>query len=201
MDPESQAKTAFWGPDGLYEFVRIFSGSTLPQPPTSEPWTRHSGACLLPGPTWTTSLCTAAPLLTTWANADRLRQASGLQHQAAPRQVQLPPPSTASAGAHHRCRGGWSPTLKRCQPSRCQLRPPTPVSLVRTFLGMTGFYRHCIKGFGHIANALTLLLHNAQPWVWSPEQQLAFDTLRTALVTGPCLRCPDFSQPFILSTD
>ena len=37
--------------------------------------------------------------------------------------------------------------------------------------------------------------------MWGPEQQEAFEKLKDRLRTTPVLAYPDFSQPFILTTD
>ncbi|KAG8335295.1 hypothetical protein J6590_072282 [Homalodisca vitripennis] len=38
-------------------------------------------------------------------------------------------------------------------------------------------------------------------FVLGPEQQKAFESLKRGLVSGPVLKTPDFSEPFILHTD
>ena len=200
MDPESQAKTAFWGPDGLYEFLRMpFGLSTalvtyqrgMDQAIRGLPFARaYMDDVLVHSSSFAEHL---SHLQTVF---DRLRACNIKLH---PGKCNFLLPRLPVLG-HIITAEGVEPNPDKVS-AILGLQPPTTVSLVRTFLGMTGFYRHYIKGFGRIATPLTMLLHNDQPWVWGPEQQLAFDTLRTALVTSPCLRRPDFSQPFILSTD
>ena len=90
-------------------------------------------------------------------------------------------------------------------PSRIEaiknLGPPTNVKAVRSFLGMAGYYRNFIENFATIASPLTDLTKVREPFRWGPEQQRAFDTLKTALVTAPILAHPDVSRPYILYTD
>ena len=45
------------------------------------------------------------------------------------------------------------------------------------------------------------LLKKNTPYDWKDEHQKSFDSLKEALCTAPVLQHPDFSQPFILTTD
>ena len=48
---------------------------------------------------------------------------------------------------------------------------------------------------------MTQLLKKDTPFVWTDKQQLAFETLKQKLCEEPLLQRPDFSKPFILTTD
>ena len=39
------------------------------------------------------------------------------------------------------------------------------------------------------------------PYIWDARCQIAFDTLKQALITSPILTFPDFDQPFYVMTD
>lgn len=82
-----------------------------------------------------------------------------------------------------------------------QYQPPRDVKGVREFLGMASYHRQFIRHFSHIAKPLTNLLVSDALWQWSDAQQTAFDTLKQHLATAPVLAHPDFSSPFILTTD
>lgn len=79
---------------------------------------------------------------------------------------------------------------------------PTPTSAkdIQAFLGLTGFYRHFIKGYASLAASLTALLCRDQ-FKWSSESQLAFGALKSAMTQAPVLIPPDFSQPFEIETN
>ena len=78
---------------------------------------------------------------------------------------------------------------------------PKNVKNVRAFLGMAQFYRRYIKSFATIALPLNKLLRKDNKFVWSEECQVAFETLKKALVTAPVLAFPQFDKPFILAVD
>ena len=78
---------------------------------------------------------------------------------------------------------------------------PRNVKDMRKFLGLTSWYRRFIPDYATIVSPLSQLLKKKQRWVWSCEQQEAFDKVRRCLVEAPILACPDFEVPFMLQTD
>ena len=78
---------------------------------------------------------------------------------------------------------------------------PKTVRDIRAFLGLVGYYRRFIKHFADIAKPLTELIKKDTDFVWNTSQEEAFKTLTTALCEEPVLKYPDFTKPFILSTD
>ena len=81
---------------------------------------------------------------------------------------------------------------------------PTEVGTLRSFLGLASYYRRYIHKFADIAAPLYHLTNKGIPFVWDDACQLAFTTLKTALMKAPILKYPDFSpasKQFQLYTD
>lgn len=80
---------------------------------------------------------------------------------------------------------------------------PCPQSLreSRSFIGLVSYYRRFVKGFSSIAAPITSLTKKNQPFVWGPDQDKAFDTLKTHLVSAPTLAHYNPTYPTILQTD
>ena len=81
--------------------------------------------------------------------------------------------------------------------------PPANVKEVRAFLGLAGYYRNFVAQFSAISTPITSLLQKDQPFVWSTEQQLAFDKLKHAITSAPVLILPerDGTRPYVIATD
>ncbi|KAK4417115.1 Retrovirus-related Pol polyprotein from transposon [Sesamum alatum] len=77
---------------------------------------------------------------------------------------------------------------------------PTSVSTLRGFLGLTGYYRRFVRQYATIAAPLTDLLKGPS-FLWTPSDEATFQALKTAMLTLPVLRLPDFSLPFDVTTD
>jgi len=78
-----------------------------------------------------------------------------------------------------------------------QLRSPRGL---RGFLGLAGYYRKFIQGFGVIAAPLTRLLRR-DAFSWDEEAETAFQALKGALTTGHVLQMPNFDELFMVDCD
>ena len=80
---------------------------------------------------------------------------------------------------------------------------PKDKKQVRSFLGITGYYRNYIPNYSTIAAPLTDLTKKNAPntVVWGEPQELAFRSLKNHLTSYPVLRLPDMTKQFVLRTD
>ena len=81
------------------------------------------------------------------------------------------------------------------------MKPPTAVREVRGFLGAVGYYMKFIECFAKIAKPLVQLTKKNARFVWGPNCQLAFETLKEKLASAPILAYPDPNLPYKLYTD
>jgi len=67
--------------------------------------------------------------------------------------------------------------------------------------GFCNYYRRFIPKYSEKAEPLTRLTKRDEPFVWESEQQLAFETMITAVTTAPALRHFDHKREVIIETD
>ena len=79
---------------------------------------------------------------------------------------------------------------------------PMPKSLkaFRDFLGLIGYYRKLIKGYGQIVSPFTALLKK-NAFLWNDKVEKAFEELKAAVSQPPVLELPDFFQTFVIECD
>jgi hypothetical protein len=80
------------------------------------------------------------------------------------------------------------------------IAPRTP-SEIRSFLGLTGYYRRFIENFSKIASSMTKLTQKNEDFVWGPEQEDAFQLLKQRLCDAPILRLPEGTENFVVYCD
>jgi hypothetical protein len=83
-------------------------------------------------------------------------------------------------------------------------QPQTPTEL-RSFLGLTNYYRRYVRHYATISTPLYAMLSKRHVWkpghTWESTALDAFTALKHALTSAPILAAPDFSQPFSVHTD
>ncbi|PAA90165.1 hypothetical protein BOX15_Mlig030307g2, partial [Macrostomum lignano] len=101
--------------------------------------------------------------------------------------------------------------LKTCEDKIAQIRDwpvPQSVTQLRQFLGLANYYHKFVDGYAGVAaplHALTRKDIGSLRQHWTPEHQVAFDTLKKKLCSTEVLALPEFnSDPavkFVLDTD
>jgi hypothetical protein len=67
-------------------------------------------------------------------------------------------------------------------------------------LGLTGYYRQFVKGYGIICKPLTQLLKK-DAYRWNEKATSAFNQLKHVMTQPPVLALPDLTQKFIIEID
>ena len=80
---------------------------------------------------------------------------------------------------------------------------PTPktVTEVKSFLGLTSYYRRFIQNFANMAYPLNRLTKKGAKFEWTRECVDGFEILKAKLCSAPVLRQPNFKHQFVLQTD
>ena len=101
---------------------------------------------------------------------------------------------------HHISRDGVAPLASKVT-AITHWKEPENLEELRSFLGLACYYRRFVDDYSGIAKPLTELLKKDVRYDWTPLRQKAFDDLRRALVTAPCLAFPKADCRFMLDTD
>ncbi|CAK1603777.1 unnamed protein product [Parnassius mnemosyne] len=102
---------------------------------------------------------------------------------------------------------GYDISVNGIQPGKARVLAvkefPTPSNVheVRQFLGLTGYFRKFIKGYGEVARPLTSLLRKEASWKWSNAENAAFLFLKEKLIELPVLALYDPTLETEVHTD
>jgi hypothetical protein len=78
---------------------------------------------------------------------------------------------------------------------------PSSASEIRSFLGLTGYYRRFVPNFSSIAKPLTRLLEKGVLFVWSSDCEVSYQTLNNKLLSAPILALPESGKCFTVYMD
>lgn len=202
MDPDSEEKTAFNVPGGHYQYKRLPMG-LINSPATFQRLMDN----VLMG--LKDELCLVylddviIPSSNLIGQSERIRKVFD-KLRAANLTIQLEKCQFAANEVeylgHLITDHGVKPDPRKIEAVRNYPRPVCAKD-VRSYLGLSGYYRKFIPNFAEIAKPLTQLTKKDVKFEWTKDCTTAFDKLKSLLVTNPVLVFPDFSLPFILSTD
>ena len=93
----------------------------------------------------------------------------------------------------------------RIDPSKVEVivnwNNPNNVTDVRSFLGVSQYWRKFIANFSFIDSPLYALTSVNKVFKWEDKALKAFNTLKEKINTTPVLALPDLQQPFEIETD
>ena len=72
---------------------------------------------------------------------------------------------------------------------------------VRSFMGLAGYYRRCVKDFLKITVPLTKLTRKNEKFEWTEKCENSFQELKKRLVTAPVLALQDDKGDFVIYSD
>ena len=79
-------------------------------------------------------------------------------------------------------------------------RPRTPIE-VRSFMGLTRYYRRFLQDFAKIATPLTKLTRKKEKFIWNDQCEESFQELKKRLITAPVLVLPNEQWNFVIYSD
>ena len=103
---------------------------------------------------------------------------------------------------YHLGNGQIRPQVDKVKAIRDSPRPRTKKQ-VRSFLGLSGWYRRFVPHFSTITAPLVNLTtkNSPNPVKWTEECETAFTNLKALLCSSPVLQSPDFNQRFLVQVD
>ena len=204
VHPDDREKTAFVTHSGLYEFNRMPFGLA-----TAPATFQRAMELVLAGLTYSICLCYLDDIIifsnSIGEHCERLRAVLSRFRQHNLR-LNLSKCSFAARSVHYLghliSEHGISPLPSKVDAIK-QIPVPKSVKDVRSFLGLSGYYRRFIKNYATISAPLTKLTTNAstKQFLWTPDCDTAFRTLKTCLCSSLVLIHPKFDREFILQTD
>lgn len=78
---------------------------------------------------------------------------------------------------------------------------PNNKQQVRSFLGLTNYYRRFVRNYATIAKPLTDIQGENKTFEWNQEQQQSFQDLKKALTSAPVLSSPQPDKDYYMFTD
>ena len=78
---------------------------------------------------------------------------------------------------------------------------PQDVGALRSWFGMVNFQAPFVANLSTLAHPLNALLSTKNPFDWSPECEKAFQAIKKAVTSAPCLVHFNPDRPIILAVD
>ena len=202
MHPDSEDKTAFCTPDGLFHWKRMPQGVCNGPPEFCRYVTSSFQDFLERGAfTYFDDLIGRSPTFHEFyllVEAIFQRCADAGLHLKASKTVVG---SDEAQFLGHLVKDGSISPLPEKVKSITEMSAPRNLKELRIFLGMVGYYRPHIPTFLEHARHLYELLKKNVPYEWNPQRQEAFEGLKKGLINHCKLYTPNDFEPFILHCD
>jgi len=78
---------------------------------------------------------------------------------------------------------------------------PTNVKVIRSFLGLEGYYRKFVEGFSKLAMLLTMLTRKGVKFIWGESQKKSFQELKEKLTSAPVLAKSSGTEAYVIYND
>jgi predicted aspartyl protease len=199
MDPNDKEKTAFITDSGLYQF-NVMSFGLTNAPATFQ---RYMDA-VLAGLKWNSLLVYIDDILIFSPTFEsHLKDVETVFARLAEANLQLKP-TKCNFFQKELVYLGHLVTAEGLRPDPLKVKAilemetPNDATDVRSFIGMTGFYRSYIEGFAKTCEPLYKLTRLEEKFKWENSEEKAFKMLKTALANRPILSHPNFDHPFIM---
>ncbi len=79
--------------------------------------------------------------------------------------------------------------------------PPTDLATLRSFLGLSGYFRRFVPRYAAVVEPLTALTRSGVPYLWGESQQKAFEEIKRLLTSPPILALPERGAEMRVETD
>ncbi|RXN31317.1 hypothetical protein ROHU_017098 [Labeo rohita] len=79
--------------------------------------------------------------------------------------------------------------------------PPVDEVSLRSFLGLTSWYSKFIPNYTAVVGPLRVLLRGSTPFIWSPDAQESFETVKGLIVNSAALALFNPELPTLVTTD
>lgn len=83
----------------------------------------------------------------------------------------------------------------------CQSRTPKSVTKIRSFLGLTVYYRRFVKNFSKLASPLSRLTQKEVKNQWTSKCEASFQELKNRLTSAPILALSNKSSEYVVYSD
>lgn len=78
---------------------------------------------------------------------------------------------------------------------------PTDLRSARSFVGLASYYRRFVPNFSDLVAPITKLTQKDAPFVWGPDQEAGFNSVKAILSEAPVIRTFDVTREAIIQTD